>query len=241
MAGHSKWANIKRRKGAQDAKRGKIFGKLIREISVAARQGGADPDANPRLRTAITTAKAENMPLDNITRAIEKATSAGQGEDWFESSYEGYGPGGAAILVDTLTDNKNRTTGEVRHVFTKYDCNLGSANCVAWMFERKGYIVVNKDAAEEDKLMELVLEAGADDLEDSDEYWEITSAPEAFDEVVKALESAGIETEEAKLAKIPENMTKVDGKDADKLMKMLEALEDLDDVQNVWTNFDSED
>jgi YebC/PmpR family DNA-binding regulatory protein len=180
------------------------------------------------------------MPNDNIKKAIDKAKSATQGADYAEVTYEGYGPGGAAILIDALTDNKNRTASEVRHVFSKHGGNLGSTNCVAWMFERKGYIAVKREASDEDTLMEIILEAGADDLTDSDDYWEITCPPESFEDVIKALEEAEIKTEEANIAKLPENSTAVNEKDLEKLMIILEALEDLDDVQNVWTNFDSD-
>lgn len=241
MSGHSKWSTIKRKKGAADQKRSKIFGKLIREISVAARLGGGDPEGNARLRAAIATARTENMPVDNIKRAIEKVTVGSGAEDYVEVVYEGYGAGGAAILIDVMTDNKNRTAGEIRHVFSKHGGNLGSSNCVAWMFERKAYITVDKKDASEDKLMEIVLEAGADDLKDGDDVWEIFSASDKFDDIIVALEKAKINTVEAKLAKIPQNFTTISEKDAEKLMNLLEAIEDLDDVQNVWTNFDTAD
>jgi YebC/PmpR family DNA-binding regulatory protein len=238
MSGHSKWSTIKRKKGALDQKRSKIFGKLIREISVAARLGGPDPESNARLRAAVATARTENMPLENIKRAIEKVTSSGAAEDYVEVVYEGYGPSGAAILIDVMTDNKNRTAGEIRHIFTKHGGNLGSSNCVAWMFERKAYISVDKCIVTEDKLMEIVLEAGADDMKDGDDVWEIYSAPEKLDVIIQALEKAKINTVEAKIAKVPENTTTLSEKDADKLINLLDALEDLDDIQNVWSNFD---
>jgi len=238
MSGHSKWSTIKRKKGALDQKRSKVFGKLIREISVAARLGGPDPESNARLRAAVATARTENMPMENIKRAIEKVTGSGAAEDYVEVVYEAYGPSGAAILIDVMTDNKNRTAGEIRHIFTRHGGNLGSSNCVAWMFERKAYITVDKSLAAEDKLMEIVLEAGADDMKDGDDVWEIYSAPEKFDAITQALEKAKINTVEAKIAKVPENTTTLSEKEADKLMNLLDALEDLDDVQNVWSNFD---
>jgi YebC/PmpR family DNA-binding regulatory protein len=238
MSGHSKWSTIKRKKGAADQKRSKIFGKLIREISVAARLGGADPESNARLRAAVATARSENMPLENIKRAVEKVTGSGASEDYVEVVYEGYGAGGAAILIDVMTDNKNRTAGEIRHIFSKHGGNLGSSNCVAWMFERKAYITVDKELVPEDKLMEIVLEAGGDDLKDGDDVWEIYSAPDKFDDIIEALEKAKIATVEAKLAKVPQNLTTLNEKEAEKLMNLLEAIEDLDDVQNVWSNFD---
>jgi YebC/PmpR family DNA-binding regulatory protein len=238
MSGHSKWSTIKRKKGALDQKRSKIFGKLIREISVAARLGGPDPESNARLRAAVATARTENMPMENIKRAIEKVTGSGAAEDYVEVVYEGYGPSGAAILIDVMTDNKNRTAGEIRHIFTRHGGNLGSSNCVAWMFERKAYISVDKSLAAEDRLMEIGLEAGADDIKDGDDVWEIYSAPEKFEAIMQALEKAKINTVEAKIAKVPENITTLSEKDADKLMNLLDALEDLDDVQNVWSNFD---
>ena len=238
MSGHSKWSTIKRKKGALDQKRSKVFGKLIREISVAARLGGSDPESNARLRAAVATARTENMPMETIKRAIEKVTGSGAAEDYVEVVYEAYGPSGAAILIDVMTDNKNRTAGEIRHIFTRHGGNLGSSNCVAWMFERKAYITVDKSLVEEDKLMEIVLEAGADDMKDGDDVWEIYSASEKFDAIMKALEKAKINTVEAKIAKVPENTTTLSEKDADKLMNLLDALEDLDDVQNVWSNFD---
>jgi len=241
MSGHSKWSTIKRKKGAQDARRSKIFAKLIREITIAARLGGSDPDANSRLRQAIATAKVENMPADNIKRAISKAEGGEGGEDFIETVYEGYGAGGAAILIDALTDNKNRTTAEVRHVFSKHDASLGSANCVAWLFDRKGYILVEKDAVDENKLMEVAIEAGAEDIRDSDDIWEVLSEPEDFDALVKAFEDENIKTVEAKIAKIPQNTNNLNKDEAGKLMSLLEDLEDLDDVQNVWSNFDVEE
>jgi YebC/PmpR family DNA-binding regulatory protein len=238
MSGHSKWASIKHKKAAQDAKRGKIFTKIIRELSVAARIGGGDPDANSRLRKAINDAKAVNMPADNIKRAIMKGTGQLEGTTYEEAIYEGYGPGGVAILLEVLTDNKNRTVSELRHIFTRNAGNFGESGCVAWMFKRKGYIVVEKSQASEDKLLEIILDAGAEDLREDGSNYEIFTSPDAFDDVVDALEKHKIKIDAKNLGQIPQNYVKVTGKPAQQLLRLMDELEDHDDVQNVWANFD---
>ena len=238
MSGHSKWASIKHKKGALDAKRGKIFTRLIKELTVAARTGGGDPDMNPRLRTIIADAKAANMPAENIKRAIRRGTGEEPGVTYEEAQYEGYGPGGAAVIIDVLTDNKNRTVGELRHLLEKHGGNLAAANAVAWMFSKKGYIVIEKSKADEDKLMSAVLDAGADDLQDDDDNWEVLSAPEAFAAVNDAVKALGIEPTSAQVSMIPQNYVKLDGKVAQQMLKLMEALDDYDDVQHVWSNFD---
>jgi YebC/PmpR family DNA-binding regulatory protein len=241
MSGHSKWANIKHRKGAADARRGKVFTKLIKEIITAARIGGGDINANPRLRAAVIAAKAENMPKDNWERAIKKGTGELEGVNYEESTYEGYGPGGAAILVDALTDNKNRAVSEIRHALTKHGGNMGENGCVAWMFDKKGYIVVEKSAADEETLIEKALEAGAEDvLEDGDNF-EVICAPEDYEAVKEAIDAAGIETVVGEVTMLPQNMTPVDGETAAKLIRLIDALEDCDDVQKVYTNADLPD
>lgn len=237
MSGHSKWATIKHKKAALDAKRGKAFTRLIKEITIAARSGG-DPDGNPRLRTAIAAAKAVSMPADNIKRAIMRGTGELEGAQIEEIMFEGYGPGGAAVLVSVATDNRNRTVSEIRHVFSKNGGNMGEQGSVAWMFERKSQIVIEKEKAEEDALMTLVLEAGAEDLRDSGETWEVVSAPESHDAVLEAVQKAGIETVSAEIAMLPKNLTKLEGKNASGMLKLSEALEEHDDVQNVYSNFD---
>ena len=238
MSGHSKWHSIKHKKAAADAKRGKIFTKIIRELAVAARIGGGDPDTNPRLRKAVADAKAVNMPADNIKRAIQKGTGQLEGVSYEELSYEGYGPGGVAIFVETLTDNKNRTVSELRHIFSKNGGNIGESGCVAWMFNRKGYIVVEQSQASEDKLFDIILEAGAEDLKEDGSNFEIFTAPDSYDVVVAALKENNIETAAANLGYIPQNYVKLEGKQAQQLLKLMEELEDHDDVQNVWANFD---
>jgi YebC/PmpR family DNA-binding regulatory protein len=238
MSGHSKWASIKHKKAAADAKRGKIFTKIIRELAVAARIGGGDPDANPRLRKAVADAKAVNMPADNIKRAIQKGTGQLEGVSYEELSYEGYGPGGVAILVETLTDNKNRTVSELRHIFSRNGGNIGESGCVSWMFSRKGYIVVEQSQASEDKLFNIILEAGAEDLTEDGSNFEVFTAPESYEAVVTALKENDIETAAANLGYIPQNYVKLEGKQAQQLLKLMEELEDHDDVQNVWANFD---
>ncbi len=238
MAGHSKWKQIKHKKAKNDAARGKIFTKLIKEITVAARQGGGDEAANARLRTAIQAARAANMPQTNIDRAIKKGTGELPGVSYDEITYEGYGPGGAALIVECLTDNKNRTVAEVRHIFSKCNGNLGESGSVAWMFERKGEITVMQGDRSEDDLMELALEAGADDLSVEDGVALITCAPESLDAVKKGLEAAGLEIESAELVMSAQNTIKVEGKQAEQMIKLMERLEDHDDVQNVYSNFD---
>ncbi len=238
MSGHSKWATIKHKKGAADAKRGKVFTRLIKEITIAAKSGGGDPDGNPRLRTAILAAKAENMPADNIKRAIQRGTGELEGLSYEEITYEGYGPGGVAVIVDVLTDNKNRAVSEVRHAFSKNGGNLGAEGAVSWMFAKKGVISIAKDAANEDKLMEIVLESGAEDLNDEGEHWEILSAPADFEAVTDALKAAKIPTETAEVTKIASTYTKLEGSQANAMMRLLETIEDLDDTQNVYSNFD---
>ncbi len=237
MSGHSKWATIKHKKAATDAKRGKTFTRLIKEITIAAR-GGGDPDANPRLRTAVTAAKAVSMPADNITRAIKRGTGELEGTQIEEIMFEGYGPGGAAVLVDVATDNRNRTVSEIRHMFSKNGGNMGEQGSVAWMFDRKSQILVEGDKADEDTLMALVLDAGAEDLRNEGGNWEVISAPEAHDKVLEAIQKAGIETASAEVAMIPKNVTKLEGKNASGMLRLSEALEEHDDVQNVYSNFD---
>ncbi|MFO7607546.1 MAG: YebC/PmpR family DNA-binding transcriptional regulator [Desulfurivibrionaceae bacterium] len=242
MAGHSKWANIKHRKGAVDAKRGKIFTKLIKEITVAARMGGGDPDANPRLRSAIVAAKAVNMPKDNVERGIKKGTGELEGVNYEEILYEGYGPGGVAVLVECMTDNRNRTVADIRSFFSKANGNLGESGCVAWMFDKKGSIMIDREAIEEEKLMEVALEAGAEDVVDDGGVFQVLTAPEDLETVREALEGAGISYDEANLSMIPQNVVEVnDEKTAAQLMKLLDNLEDNEDVQNVHANFDIPD
>ncbi len=239
MSGHSKWSTIKRKKGAIDAKRGKIFTKLIKEITVAARMGGGDADANPRLRSAVNTAKAENMPKDNIERAIKKGTGNLDGANYEEILYEGYGPGGVAILVETMTDNKNRTVADIRHFFAKAGGNLGESGCVAWMFAKKGLILIGKEDISEEELMDIAIEAGADDVVEDDEIFQILTAPEDFNQVVETLEQKGLQPQEATLSMEPINTVVVTGeRPARSLLKLLGNLEDHEDVQKVHANFD---
>jgi len=238
MSGHSKWSSIKRKKGATDAKRGQVFTKLIKEITVAARIGGGDPEGNPRLRTAIAAAKADNMPKDNIERAIKKGTGELGGVTYEEFVYEGYGPGGAAVLVEAMTDNKNRTTAEVRHVFAKGSGNLGEAGCVAWMFHKKGYLVVEKGAVDEEKLMEIALDAGAEDIQEDEKEFEVITSLQAFEAVKQALEGAGITYQLAELTMYPQSTVELDTKNAEQMLRLMEQLEDLDDIQHVYANFD---
>jgi YebC/PmpR family DNA-binding regulatory protein len=238
MSGHSKWHSIKHKKGAADAKRGKIFTRLIKELTVAARAGGGDPDMNPRLRTIVAEAKANHMPRENIERAIRRGTGQEPGVSYEEAQYEGYGPGGAALIIDVLTDNKNRTAGEIRHLLEKHGGNLAAPNAVAWMFHKKGYIVIEKTKADEEKLMTAVLDAGADDLQDDDDNWEVFSTPEAFPAVNDAVKGLGIEPATAKVQMIPQNYVKLEGKVAQQMVKLMGDLDDHDDVQNVSSNFD---
>jgi len=237
MSGHSKWATIKHKKGALDAKRGKIFTRLIKEISMAARQGG-DADKNPRLRKAVADAKAENMPADNIKRAIQRGTGELPGAQYEEITLEGYGPGGVALLVELSTDNRNRTVSEIRHVFGKNGGNMAEAGAVSWMFHKKGSIVVPKDKASEDKLMDLVLENGAEDLRDDGTNWEILTDTNAYEAVLEAVKKAGIETSVHEVGMIPQNYIKLEGQQASQMIRLIEALEDNDDVQHVYSNFD---
>ena len=237
MSGHSKWATIKHKKAALDAKRGKAFTRLIKEIMIVARTGG-DPEANARLRTAVAAAKAVSMPADNIKRAIMRGTGELEGGQIDEMQYEGYGPGGAAVLVSVATDNKNRTVSEIRHLFSKNGGNMGEVGSVAWMFERKSQMFIEGESATEDQLMTIVLDAGADDLRDQGGTWEILSAPEAHEAVLQALEKAGIKTESAEIAMIPKNTVKLEGKNAQAMLRLYDALEEHDDVQNVYGNYE---
>ena len=237
MSGHSKWATIKHKKAALDAKRGKTFTRIIKEITIAARSGG-DPDANPRLRTAVLAAKAVSMPADNIKKAIMRGTGELEGGQIDEVMFEGYGPGGAAVLVNVATDNRNRTVSDIRHVFSKNGGNMGEQGSVAWMFDRKSQIFVPADKAGEDQLMSIVLDAGADDLRNDGDRWEILSAPEAHESVLKALEANGLPPEDASIAMVPKNLIKLEGKNASGMLRLSEALEEHDDVQSVYSNFD---
>ncbi len=238
MSGHSKWSSIKHKKAATDAKRGKIFTKLIKEITVAARLGGGDLDANPRLRTAIAAAKNENMPKDNIERAINKGTGELEGVNYEESIYEGYGPGGAAVLIESLTDNKNRTVADIRSIFGKNGGNLGENGCVAWMFEKKGYIAVARSAVDEDTLMETALEAGAEDIREDNGNYEVISEPGDFEAIKDAIDKASIPYIDAEVTMLPQNTTNLAGKEAEQMVRLMEMLEDCDDVQKVYTNAD---
>jgi YebC/PmpR family DNA-binding regulatory protein len=241
MSGHSKWHTIKHKKGAADAKRGKIFTRIIKELTVAARAGGGDPDANPRLRTVVAEAKSVNMPADNIKRAIQRGTGELPGVSYEEITYEGYGPGGAALIIEVLTDNRNRTVGEMRHLLAKHGGNLGEANSVAWMFEKKGYIVVDKSKAGEETLMAAALDAGADDMRDDGDSWEVVSPPEAFQTVLEAVKALGVEPAAAEIAMLPQNYVKLEGKPAQQMVKLMEAIEDHDDTKKVWSNADIEE
>jgi len=237
MSGHSKWATIKHKKAATDAKRGKIFTRIIKEITIAARNGG-DPDSNPRLRTAIVAAKAVSMPADNIKKAIMRGTGELEGGQIDEVMFEGYGPGGAAVLVNVATDNRNRTVSDIRHAFSKNGGNMGEQGSVAWMFERKSQIILPKEAAAEDDLMGIVLDAGADDLRDDGDQWIVLSPPEAHEPVLKALEASKLAPTEAAIAMVPKNLIKLEGKNAAAMLRLSDALEDHDDVQSVFSNFD---
>lgn len=238
MSGHSKWSTIKRKKGAADAKRGKLFTKAIKEITIAAREGGGDPSANPRLRLAVDNAKAINMPADNIERAIKKATGELEGVTYHELTYEGYATGGIALLVEVATDNKNRTVAEVRHLFSKHNGSMGESGSVAWMFEKKGIISLPKQEKSEDEVLEIILNAGAEDMQSEDEFFEIQTDVESFEPVRKALLSKNLNIENASLQWIAKNTLNIKGEDAEQVMKLIEALEDCDDVQNVYTNAD---
>jgi YebC/PmpR family DNA-binding regulatory protein len=237
MSGHSKWSNIKHKKAAADAKRGKVFTKLIRELTVAARLGG-DPNTNPRLRMAISAAKNQNMPKDTIERAIKRGTGEIGGEELHEIIYEGYGPGGSAVLVEVLTDNKNRTVSDIRRIFTKYGGNLGESGCVAWTFEKRGRISFEKGKVDEDKLFEVALEAGADDVKNEEGELVVITSPDAFESVKAAIEGAGLKYASAEVTMIPQNSVRIEGREAEQMLRLMEALEDSDDVQNVYSNFD---
>ncbi len=241
MSGHSKWHTIKHKKGAADARRGKIFTRIIKELTVAARAGGGDPESNPRLRTVIAEAKSVNMPADNIKRAVQRGTGELPGVSYEEVNYEGYGPGGAALIIEVLTDNKNRTVGEIRHVFSKHGGNLGEANSVAWMFEKKGYIVVDKSKADEETLMAAAIDAGADDMRDDGDSWEILSTPDTFSKVLDAVRALKIEPGAAEVAMVPQNYVKLEGKPAQQMIKLMEALEEHEDTKRVWSNADIEE
>ena len=238
MSGHSKWHTIKHKKGAADAKRGKIFTRVIKELTVAARNGGGDPNMNPRLRTIIAEAKASNMPRENIERAIRRGTGEEPGVSYEEITYEGYGPGGVAILIQVVTDNKNRSVGEIRHLLGKYNGNLAAENSVAWMFSRKGQVFVEKGKADEEKLLNAALEAGADDMAEDDGLWEIVCAPDSFEAVRDAVKALGVEPVSAEVAMVPQNYVKLQGGEARSMLKLHEMLDDHDDVQHVWANFD---
>ena len=241
MSGHSKWSSIKHKKAATDAKRGKIFTKLIKEITVAARTGGGDADLNPRLRAAILAAKNENMPKDNIERAVKKGTGELEGVSYEESIYEGYGPGGAAVLIESLSDNKNRTVADIRYIFSKSGGNMGENGCVAWMFDKKGYIAVENKAADEESLMEAALDAGAEDIREDNSNFEVITAPEDFEAVKAAIDSASISYMVAEVTMLPQSTTFLNGKEAEQMVRLMEALEDCDDVQKVYTNADIPD
>jgi YebC/PmpR family DNA-binding regulatory protein len=241
MSGHSKWASIKHKKGAVDAKRGKVFTKLIKEITVATRMGGKDPEANARLRAAIAAAKAENMPKENIERGIKKGTGELEGSTYEEATYEGYGPGGVAVLVEVLTDNRNRAVAEVRHLFERHGGSLGAAGCVAWMFSQKGLIVLPKDQTDEEKLFEVALEAGAEDIKEEEKEFEVITEPSLFEQVKTAIERTGLTYALAEITMIPQTTTTLEGKNAQQMLTLMELLEDNDDVNHVYANFDIPD
>ena len=241
MSGHSKWSTIKHKKGATDAKRGKLFTKLIKEITVAARMGGGDPESNPRLRHALNSARSQNMPKDTSERAVKKGTGELEGVNYEEILYEGYGPGGVAVLVECLTDNRNRTIAEVRHAFGKAGGNVGTDGCVAWMFDKKGLITVSKEESDEETLMELALDAGAEDIIEETDSFDIITDPSDFDAVQEAIDAAEIKYELAEITMIPQNLTKVEGKEAEQMIKFMEVLDDSDDIQNFYCNADIPD
>ena len=238
MSGHSKWSSIKHKKGITDARRGKIFSKLIKEITVSARMGGGDPDSNPRLRTAIQAAKNENMPKDNIERAVKRGTGELEGVNYEESTYEGYGPGGAAIFIESLTDNKNRAVADIRHIITKAGGNLGTSGCVAWMFEKKGYIVIESSEIDEDTLMEIAIDAGAEDVREDNGNYEIITSVQNFETVKSTIDGTDIVYIDAEITMLPQSTVNLAGKEAEQMVKLMEALEDCDDVQKVYTNAD---
>jgi YebC/PmpR family DNA-binding regulatory protein len=241
MSGHSKWSTIKRKKGAADAKRGKLFTKLIKEISVAARLGGGDPEGNPKLRAAIAAAKAENMPKENIERAIKKGTGGLEGVSYEEATYEGYGPGGVAVMVEVLTDNKNRTLADIRHCFSKYNGNLGESGCVSWMFNMKGLILFDKNTIDEERLIEVALDAGAEDVRDREREFEVITDPAPYENVKRAAENAGLDYSFAEVTMVPQSTVQLRGKEAEQMLSLMEGLEDSDDIQRVYANFDIPD
>jgi len=241
MSGHSKWSTIRRKKGAADAKRGKMFTRLIKEISVAARLGGGDPEGNPRLRAAIAGAKAENMPKENIERAIKKGTGELEGVSYEEATYEGYGPGGVAVMVEVLTDNRNRTIAEIRYHFSKHNGNLGESGCVSWMFNQRGLILFDKNQVEEEKLIEVVLDAGAEDVREREREFEVITDPGQYEDVKRAVEDAGLEYSFAEMTMIPQSTVQLQGREAEQMLKLMEGLEDSDDIQKVYANFDIPD
>ena len=241
MSGHSKWSSIKHKKAANDSKRGKLFSKLVKEITVAARAGGADPEMNPRLRTAISTAKSSNVPNDNIEKALLRGTAELEGVEYEEMSYEGYGPGGIALMIEVLTDNRNRAVAEVRHALSKHGGSMGERGCVSWMFEKRGLIAVGQENTDEDELFMVAAEAGADNITPLGDTIEIITPFEAFDSVRTAVEEAGVQIEVAEISMIPQNTVELDGKEAERMIRLMEALEDSDDVQKVYANFDIPD
>jgi YebC/PmpR family DNA-binding regulatory protein len=241
MSGHSKWASIRHKKGAVDAKRGKIFSKLIKEITVAARLGGGDPEGNPRLRVAIQAAKAQNMPKDNIARAIKKGTGELAGTSYEEYNYEAYGPGGVALMMNCLTDNRNRTIADIKHIFERHGGNLGEPGCVSWMFEKRGLVVFEKNSVEEEKLLDLALEAGAEDIKESETQFEILTDPADFESIKQVFDDEGLSYSLAEISMIPQNTVKLEGRDAERVLSLLEALEENDDVSQVFANFDIPD
>jgi len=241
MSGHSKWSTIKRKKGAADAKRGKLFTKVIKEIIVSARMGGGDINANPRLRTAVLAAKAENMPKDNIDRAIKKGSGELEGVNYEEYTYEGYGPGGVAMILEVLTDNKNRIVADIRHTFSKHNGSLGEGGCVAWMFEKKGLILIDNAGVDEDRLIEVALDAGALDVKDNGKEFEVITSPSGFESVKKVIEETGLKSSFAEVTMVPQTTVRLSGKDAEQMLKLMEGLEDSDDVQKVYANFDIAD
>jgi YebC/PmpR family DNA-binding regulatory protein len=241
MSGHSKWSTIKHKKGAADARRGKIFTKLIKEITVAARMGGGDPSGNHRLRSAVAAAKAENMPKDNIDRAVKKGTGELPGVSYEEATFEGYGPGGVAVLVEILSDNRKRTVADIRHVFSKNAGNLGEAGCVSWMFDKKGLIVFEKGKVDEERLMDLALEAGAEDVRETDKEFEVITEPSTFERVKKQLEEANLKPSYGEVSMVPQSTIRLTGKEAQQMVRLMESLEDSDDIQHVYANFDIPD
>ncbi len=241
MSGHSKWASIRHKKGAVDAKRGKIFSRLIKEITVAARLGGGDPEGNPRLRVAIQAAKAQNMPKDNIARAIKKGTGELAGTSYEEYNYEAYGPGGVALMMNCLTDNRNRTIADIKHIFERHGGNLGEPGCVSWIFEKKGLVVFEKNSVDEEKLLDLALEAGAEDIKESETQFEVSTDPADFESIKKVFDDEGLGYSLAEISMIPQNTVKVEGRDAERVLSLLEALEENDDISHVYANFDIPD